>query len=83
MDAVWDEMAAYWDELQGEKGDLWHRDLIDPALFAVLGPIGDSDVLDLGCGNGYVARKLARAGARVTAVDASAAMVEGIDGTSV
>jgi SAM-dependent methyltransferase len=71
----WDEMAAWWDELQGEEGDLWHRALIDPALFGVLGSVEDLDVLDLGCGNGYLARKLARAGARVTGVDASAAMV--------
>ncbi len=72
---LWDEMAAWWDEQQGEEGDLWHRALIDPALFKVLGPVEALDVLDLGCGNGYVARKLARAGARVTGVDASRAMV--------
>ncbi len=29
-------------------------------------------MLDLACGNGYIERKLARAGARVTGVDASA-----------
>lgn len=56
MDAVWDEMAAYWDELQGDEGDLRHRTLIDPALFAVLGPVKCLDMLNLGCGNGYVAR---------------------------
>jgi ubiquinone/menaquinone biosynthesis C-methylase UbiE len=72
----WDEIAAWWDEHQGDEGDLWHRALIDPVLFGVLGPVGGSEVLDLGCGNGYVARKLARAGAQVTGVDASPAMVE-------
>jgi 2-polyprenyl-3-methyl-5-hydroxy-6-metoxy-1,4-benzoquinol methylase len=41
----------------------------------MVGSVEDLDVLDLGCGNGYLARKLARAGARVTGVDASAAMV--------
>jgi hypothetical protein len=28
----WDEMAAWYDEKQGDEGDLWHRTLIDPVL---------------------------------------------------
>jgi ubiquinone/menaquinone biosynthesis C-methylase UbiE len=72
----WEEMAAWWDEQQGEEGDLWHRTLIDPTLFRVLGPVEDLDVLDLACGNGYIARRLARSGARVTGVDASAPIIE-------
>jgi 2-polyprenyl-3-methyl-5-hydroxy-6-metoxy-1,4-benzoquinol methylase len=67
----WKEMAAWWDERQGDEGDLWHRTLIDPTLFKVLGPVKGQHVLDLACGNGYIARKLARSGARVTGVDAS------------
>lgn len=72
----WKEMAAWWDERQGEEGDLWHRTLIDPTLFKVLGPVKGRHVLDLACGNGYIARKLARSGARVTGVDASTPIVE-------
>jgi ubiquinone/menaquinone biosynthesis C-methylase UbiE len=72
----WEEMAAWWDEKQGEEGDLWHRALIDPTLLRVLGPVEDLDVLDLACGNGYIARRLARSGARVVGVDASAAMID-------
>jgi 2-polyprenyl-3-methyl-5-hydroxy-6-metoxy-1,4-benzoquinol methylase len=66
----WEEMAAWWDEKQGEEGDLWHRTLIDPTLLRVLGPVENLDVLDLACGNGYIARKLARSEARVVGVDA-------------
>ena len=72
----WEEIAAWWDERQGEEGDLWHRTLIDPTLLRVLGPVEGLHVLDLACGNGYLSRKLARSGARVTAVDASAAMID-------
>jgi ubiquinone/menaquinone biosynthesis C-methylase UbiE len=72
----WEEMATWWDEKQGEEGDLWHRTLIDPTLFRVLGPVEGQYVLDLACGNGYIARKLARSGARVTGVDASAPIME-------
>ena len=72
----WEEMAAWWDEQQGDEGDLWHRTLIDPTLFRVLGPVEGLHLLDLACGNGYIARKLARSGARVTAVDASAPIIK-------
>ncbi len=76
MASSWDAMAAWYDEKQGDKGDLWHRELIDPTLLGVVGDVAGLDVLDLCCGNGYISRKLARAGAKVTGVDASAAMVK-------
>ena len=43
----WEEMAAWWDERQGNEGDLWHRTLIDPTLFSVLGTVKGQHVLDL------------------------------------
>ncbi len=72
----WNEMAAWYDEKQGDEGDLWHRTLIDPVLLQVLGSVAGLKVLDLGCGNGYLARKLARQGATVTGVDSSASLIE-------
>jgi ubiquinone/menaquinone biosynthesis C-methylase UbiE len=69
--AEWEELAAWYDENMGDEGDLWHRTLIDPALLWVLGDVAGQRILDLACGNGYLGRKLARQGARVTAVDAS------------
>jgi len=71
----WEELADWYDRKQGEVGDLWHRTIIDPTLIRVIGECGGKDVLDLGCGNGYLSRRLARAGARVTAVDRSRAMI--------
>jgi SAM-dependent methyltransferase len=47
-----------------------------PATLAMCQPVSDLRVLDLGCGEGYCARQLARSGARdVTGVDVSAQMI--------
>jgi hypothetical protein len=35
---MWDRMAAWWDEKQGEDGDRWHRLLIDPPFERVMNP---------------------------------------------
>lgn len=45
------------------------------ALLALAGPLAGRDVLDIGCGTGAVAEMVARAGARVTAVDLAPEMV--------
>jgi ubiquinone/menaquinone biosynthesis C-methylase UbiE len=69
--------GAWYDEKQGDTGDLWHRTLIDPGLFARIGSVAPGTrVLDLGCGNGYISRRLARAGARVVGIDRSAELIE-------
>jgi ubiquinone/menaquinone biosynthesis C-methylase UbiE len=72
----WDQMANWWDEKQGDEGDLWHRALIDPPLIRLAGEVSGMHVLDLGCGNGYLSRRFARQGAVVTAVDANAPLIE-------
>ncbi len=69
--------GAWYGEKQGETGDNWHRTLIDPGLFALLGELPrGTRVLDLGCGNGYLARRLAGRGARVVGVDLSDELIE-------
>ena len=69
--------GAWYDEKQGDSGDPWHRTLIDPGLFARIGPVRVGvRVLDLGCGNGYISRRLARSGARVVGVDQSTELIE-------
>lgn len=72
---MWNQMAAWWDEKQGEEGDLWHRFLIEPAFERVTGDVGGLRVLEVACGNGRLARRMARRGASVTAVDASEEMI--------
>lgn len=76
----WDSLADWYDQKQGETGDLWHRALIDPPLLKMIGETRDKDVLDLGCGNGYLSRRLARAGARITAIDGTGRMIKNARG---
>jgi SAM-dependent methyltransferase len=56
--------ATYWEE----NAVLGRQDVFR-ALLARLHPIGGRRILDAGCGHGLIARRLAREGARVTAVD--------------
>ena len=72
---AWDIMATWLDQKHQAEGDIWHRALIDPSVFRLLGPVTGQRVLELACGNGYLAHKLARLGAEVTAVDASPALI--------
>lgn len=69
-------MAAWWDTTLGDEGDLWHRTLIDPPIFRLVGEVSGQCVLDLACGNGYMSRRFARAGAHVVGVDASEPLIE-------
>src|SRR5689334_10365469 len=72
----WPAMAQWFDERQGDGGDLWHRALIFPGVLTIIGEVSGLDILDVGCGNGSLARILARSGNRVTGVDASAPIIE-------
>jgi len=67
--ATWDRIereapSTYWEE----NAVLGRQDTCR-ALLARLQPIAGRRVLDAGCGRGLLARRLAREGARVTAVD--------------
>ncbi len=72
---LWDRMAAWWDEKQGDDGDRWHRLLIEPGMERVLGHVSGLRVLEIACGNGRLSRRLAQRGARVLAIDASGEMI--------
>ena len=71
----WNDTAEWWDERMGE-GDFAHRTMIDPAAERLLELTGGEKVLDVACGNGYFSRKMARAGARVVALDFSERFIQ-------
>ena len=72
---LWDRKAQFWDELHGDKGNLFHRQLVEPAELKLLQVKRGERVLDVGCGNGALTRRIASAGAHVTGIDFSAEMI--------
>lgn len=73
--AAWDTNAAFWDERMGE-GNVFHLQLVEPNVLSLLNIQAGERVLEIACGNGQFARKLAALGAHVTATDFSPNMVE-------
>ena len=72
----WDSAADWYDGLAGDEGSYYQKNVLDPAIYRLLGPVKGLKVLDFGCGQGYLARKLARRGAAfVVGADASEALV--------
>src|SRR5579883_2414457 len=71
---AWEANAAFWDERMGEGNDFFHV-LLWPAVERLLEPGPGQRLLDVACGNGVTSRRLADAGASVTAFDGSTAMV--------
>jgi ubiquinone/menaquinone biosynthesis C-methylase UbiE len=72
----WDQKAAFWDELHGEEGSLFHRRLVSPVVERLLALQPGQRIVDVACGTGVMARRLAELGGRVTAVDFSQALIE-------
>lgn len=52
------------------------RDLLIPRILDYVGDISGMNVLDAGCGEGYIARKLKNQGAKITAIDISPRLIQ-------
>ena len=72
---IWDAKAAFWDERMAD-GNQFQRELIAPAVERLLALQPGERVLDVGCGNGVMTRRLAQLGARITGIDTSARFIE-------
>lgn len=68
--AIWNQNAAFWDSKMGE-GNSFQRILVGPSAERLLNLRPNELVLEIGCGNGVFARRLAQLGVRVIATDFS------------
>jgi len=72
----WGPVADWYDQLVGESGSEYHREVVLPGVLRLLAPHPNQHILDVACGQGVLARLLATKGARVTGVDASLELIK-------
>jgi len=72
---IWDRKAAWWDDYM-EEGNDFQRKLIAPAQEKLLDLKKGEQVLEVACGNGNFARRMAHLGAHVTASDVSERFID-------
>ena len=75
-ETAWERPAAWYDQLIGQGGDDFYRDLILPAVRKRLAAKPGQRVLDVGCGQGVLGRVLELEGLRSLGVDASPSLIE-------
>lgn len=77
MTNEWDQVAEDYSQLIGKEGDFFRQVLITPEILDVVGGLtAGSTVLDLGCGDGYVARLLSQKSLKLIGVDYSERLIE-------
>ncbi|MFQ6061262.1 MAG: class I SAM-dependent methyltransferase [Thermoplasmata archaeon] len=76
LQSMWDDGAEAWVEFVRSGKDYYRDELNNPAFFELLGNIRGKRILDLGCGEGYNSRIMARKGARVVGIDFSQKMID-------
>jgi SAM-dependent methyltransferase len=75
-DTAWERPAAWYDQLIGQGGDDFYRELILPAVLARLAAKPGQRVLDVCCGQGVLGRVLALQGLKTLGIDASPSLIE-------
>jgi 2-polyprenyl-3-methyl-5-hydroxy-6-metoxy-1,4-benzoquinol methylase len=71
---IWDTNAHWWDDRIGDGND-FQTQLIEPATERLLHVTAGDTILDVGCGAGRFARRMASLGAAVVAIDTSTAFI--------
>ncbi len=71
----WEANASFWIQIIREQRDRYRTELTDPAVLKAIGPADGLTILDAGCGEGYLSRALANAGAIVSGIDLSPTLI--------
>ncbi len=79
----WETNAEAFSGLIDGRGTPHHRSILNPCVEKLLGEVRGKKLLDVGCGEGYLARYYAKKGAIVTAIDLSQRLIETAEQLSV
>jgi ubiquinone/menaquinone biosynthesis C-methylase UbiE len=71
----WGDAAEWYDQLVGEEGSEYHRQVVLPGAVRLLAVQPGEVVLDIACGQGVLCRLLARQNVPATGIDASPELI--------
>jgi ubiquinone/menaquinone biosynthesis C-methylase UbiE len=69
--SLWDDIAPRWVRNMRDEREFHHNYMILPEVYRLLDAQKDEKILDVACGEGKVARNLAKSGAKITGIDIS------------
>ena len=72
----WSDVADWYDELVGESGSEYHREVVLPGVLKLLGASAGQNVLDVACGQGVLCRLLQAKGVEASGVDAAGQLIK-------
>ena len=72
----WESNAEAFSGLIDGEGTPHHKKILNPCVEELLGDVKGKQLLDAGCGEGYLSRYYAKKGAIVTAIDLSQRLIE-------
>ncbi len=71
----WGKVAGWYNQLLEEGDDTYQEKVIKPNLLRLLELKPGEEVIDMGCGQGYFSRELAKAGVKVLGIDIGAELI--------
>ena len=72
----WGGVAAWYDQLVGESGSEYHREVVIPGTLRLMGLQPGEPAVDVACGQGVLCRALRERGVEVTGVDSAPELIE-------
>ncbi|HMB96527.1 MAG TPA: class I SAM-dependent methyltransferase [Tepidisphaeraceae bacterium] len=72
----WGDVADWYDQLVGESGSDFHREVVLPGVLRLLDAKPQQKILDIACGQGVLCRILAEKNVEATGVDAAKNLIE-------
>ena len=71
----WQNAAQWYDQLVGDEGSEYHREVVLPGALRLLAPQPGQRMIDIACGQGVLCRLLAEKGIEAIGVDAAEALI--------